>query len=55
MIGETIEKNILEAYEINLLWNENKSQFETLWAEKINLLVNKELPRLVYELSLIHI
>ena len=49
MIGETIEKNILEAYEINLLWNENKSQFETLWAEKINLLVNKELPRLVYE------
>ena len=49
MIGETIEKNILEAYEINLLWNENKSQFETIWEDKINLLVNKELPRLVYE------
>jgi len=49
MIGETIEKNILEAYEINLLWNENKTQFETIWEDRINLLVNKELPRLVYE------
>ena len=49
MIGETIEKNILEAYEINLLWNENKVQFEAIWEDKINLLVNKELPRWVYE------
>ena len=49
MIGETIERNILEAYEINSLWNEHKPQFETLWEDKINFLVNKELPRLVYE------
>jgi len=49
MIGETIKNNIIDAYELNLLWNKNRSDYEILWRNRINNLVNKELPKLVYE------
>lgn len=49
MIGETIKKNIIDAYELNLLWNKNKFDYENLWKKSINKLINKELPKLVFE------
>lgn len=47
MIGKTIENNILDAYELNLLWNKNKEDYESIWTKKINQLVNQDLPRLI--------
>lgn len=49
MIGQAIENNILDAYELNLLWNKNKEDYESIWTKKINQLVNQELPRLIFE------
>ena len=49
MIGKAIKNNILEAFELNRLWNKNLTDFESTWKNKINELMNKELPELVYE------
>ena len=49
MIGQAIENNILDAYELNLLWNKNIEDYENIWTAKINQLINNELPRLVFE------
>jgi len=49
MIGETIKNHIIDTYELNKLWNKNKSDYENLWKNKINNLINKELPKLVFE------
>lgn len=49
MIGETIKKNILEAYEINSLFMDNKTEFESIWRKTVNNLMNIELPKLVIE------
>ena len=49
MIGEIIKRNIIDAFEINLLWNSNKTEFENIWKNKINNLINKELPKLIFE------
>lgn len=49
MLGETIEKNILEAFEINLLWQKNHEAYDTQWRNTINRLFNEKLPELVFE------
>ena len=49
MINKTIEKNILEAFEINKIWQDNKDELEKIWADKVKYLFNKELPKLVYK------
>jgi len=49
MINKTIEKNILEAFEINKIWQDNKEELEKIWTDKVNYLFNKELPKLVYK------
>jgi hypothetical protein len=49
MIGETIKYNIIDAYEIIRLWNKNKPDYENLWKNTINNLINKELPKLVFD------
>ncbi len=49
MIGQAIENNILDAFELNLLWNKNKEDYENLWSKKINQLINQELPRLIFK------
>ncbi len=48
MIGESIKQNILEAYEINLLWKASKDELEAEWKKTINNLVNKVLPKLIF-------
>ena len=50
MLGETIVKYILEAFEINSLWQNNQTEFETCWRKKINDLFNEKLPALVFEI-----
>jgi hypothetical protein len=50
MLGETIEKYILEAFEINSLWQNNQKEFETYWRNKINHSFNEKLPALVFEI-----
>jgi len=49
MLGEQLEKYVLEAYELNLLWQENREQYETRWQNKINELINEKLPELVFK------
>ncbi len=49
ILGETIEKHILEAFEIATLWQDNKNDFEDHWRKKINYLFNEKLPLLVFE------
>ena len=48
MLNQTIKENILDAFEIYKIWNENENEFEKIWSEKINKLFNSELPKLVY-------
>ncbi len=47
MLNQTIERNILDAFEIHKTWTENKDDFERIWIEKVNNLFNFELPKLV--------
>ena len=49
LMGKAIENNILEAYEMNLLWQENHKVYDECWREKINELFNIELPKLIFE------
>jgi len=48
LLGESIKKNILEAHEIVNLWEKNRSDYESYWAELINKLFNEKLPELVF-------
>ncbi len=48
MLNRSIKDNILEAYEIYKIWNDNKSEFEKILGETINELFNVVLPKLVY-------
>jgi len=48
MLEQPIKKNILEAFEITQLWNNNKSEFNDIWSKTVNDLFNKELPKLVF-------
>lgn len=48
MLGETIKKNILEAFEISLLWQKNLEAYEAKWRNTINHLFNEELPELIF-------
>jgi len=48
-LEEQLEKYVLEAYELNLLWQENQKQYETRWQNKINELINEKLPELVFK------
>ncbi len=49
MLGGRIEEYVLEAYELNLLWQENQKEYETRWQNKINQLINEKLPELVFK------
>lgn len=49
MLGKAIKNNILEAFEIKELWQTDKNEFNKIWNETINDLVNKTLPKLVFE------
>jgi len=49
MIGDTIKRNIIDAYEFNSLWKKNKADYENIWKKTINNLINKELPKLVFD------
>jgi hypothetical protein len=49
MMGEALEENILEAFEMNLLWQKNHEAYEAKWRGKINNLFNEKLPELVFE------
>jgi len=48
MLGQAIKKNILEAFEITQLWDNNRNGFNDIWSKTVNDLFNKELPKLVY-------
>lgn len=49
MIGETIKSHIIDAYELNKLWTKNKTDYEILWKNTINNLINRDLPKLVFD------
>ncbi len=49
MLGKAIQDNVLEAFEIKELWKNDKAEFDTIWAKKVNDLFNKTLPKLVFE------
>lgn len=49
MLNEALEENILDAFEVNKLWNENEKDLKKLWNNKINDLMNKKLPKMVFE------
>ena len=48
LMGNFIEENILDAFEIQKMWTKHKKDYETAWQDRINLLINIELPQLVF-------
>jgi hypothetical protein len=49
MFKKSIEENILEAFEINKIWLQNKDDFENIYFKHLNNLYNKILPDLVFK------
>jgi hypothetical protein len=49
ILKETIENNILEAFEINKIWLQNKKDLEQIYFDKLNRLFNEVLPDLLFK------
>jgi len=47
-MSHLIEDNILDVFEIHKMWEDRERDYERAWRDKVNSLVNNELPKLVF-------